>query len=237
MMQEISETAKRPKYWKKFYGWLYGDKFWTRLFNQNYFLYFLTLGNSHKLAHQTVKEIKKNDKVLQLGITFGSLIDMIATKVGQYGHYDIVDVSSTQISVCKNKYKLLYPWMNFMRKDAAGNLNKSGFGYDVVICYMLLHEVPPRTKAKIIENAIKLIKENGKVIFVDYHNPVKWHPLRYVVRMFNRLFQPFAEKLWDLEISHYCKNPAKYKWKKTFFFGQMYQKIVVSKRAPDILEN
>ena len=233
-MQEISKNAKRPKYWKKFYGWLYGDKFWIDFPAQNYLLYFLTLGNSHKLAQSVLREVNKNDKVLQMGATFGPLINDVALKIGQYGTYDVLDVSSTQISAIKNKYQHLYPWMNFIRKDASGNLTKPGFGYDVVICHLLLHEVPPRTKAKIIENAIKLIKENGKIVFVDYHNPVKWHPLRYIVRMFNRLFQPFAEKLWDLDISHYCKNPAKYKWKKTFFFGKMYQKVVLTKRAPDI---
>ena len=233
-MQEVSETAKRPKYWKKFYGWLYGDKFWTKIFGNNYLLYLLTLGNSKRLAQSVLKEIKRNDKVLQMGITFGPLISEAALKIGQYGHYDILDVSSTQISVIKNECKHLYPWVNFMRKDVSGSLKKAGFGYDVVICYMLLHEVPPQTKVKIIENAIKQIKENGKVVFVDYHNPIAWHPLRYFVRMFNRLFQPFAEKLWDLDISHYCKNPAKYRWKKTLFFGKMYQKVVVTKRAPDI---
>ena len=233
-MQEISETAKRPKYWKKFYGWLYGDKFWSNLLNQKYLLSLLTLGNNKRLAKATLREIKKNDKVLQIGITFGPLISRAAHKIGQYGCYDILDVSSTQISILKSQYKHVYPWMKFIRKDAAGSINKPGFGYDVVICHMLLHEVPPQTKAKIIENAIKVIKENGKVVFVDYHNPVKWHPLRYVVRMFNRLYQPFAEKLWDLEIAHYCKNPAKYKWKKSLFFGNMYQKVVVTKRSPDI---
>lgn len=233
-MSKVSATSKLPKYWKRFYGWIYGDKFWSKVLSNKSIWNILTLGNSHRLSQSTLKEIKKNDKVLQLGITFGELIPDIANKVGQYGNYDVLDVSSTQINLLKKQYKHLYPWLNFMCKDASGNLKKSGFGYDVVVCYMLLHEVPPQTKAKIIENAIKLIKENGKVVFVDYHNPTPLHPLRYVVRMFNRLFQPFAEKLWDLDISHYCKNPAKYKWKKTLFFGKMYQKVVVTKRAPDI---
>lgn len=101
---------------------------------------------------------------------------------------------------------------------------------------MLLHEVPPQTKSKIVGNALSVIKENGKVIFVDYHRPLTYHPLRYIVRMINRLWQPFAEKLWDLEIGNYCKNRLKYNWRKTLFFGKMYQKTVVTKRAPDILE-
>ena len=59
---------------------------------------------------------------------------------------------------------------------------------------MLLHELPIASKIKVVENALNSLNENGKAVFIDYSQPTYWHPLRYIVRMFNRLYQPFAEK-------------------------------------------
>ena len=235
-MKRTSESLKLPKYWKRFYGWLYGNKFWSAFLSKNWVQTFLTLGNNNRLSQSVLREIKRNDKVLQIGVTFGHQIDDTAERIGQYGQYDLMDVSLTQLNLVKQKYQYVFPQMDFIQQTGADKIKKPGYGYDVVICYMLLHEVPPQTKSKIVGNALSVIKENGKVIFVDYHRPLTYHPLRYIVRMINRLWQPFAEKLWDLEIGNYCKNRLKYNWRKTLFFGKMYQKTVVTKRAPDILE-
>ena len=235
-MNTISESPKLPKYWKRFYSWLYGDEFWSTLFSKNWVQIILTLGNNQRLSQSVLREVRRNDKVLQIGLTFGHQIEDTADVIGQFGQYDIMDVSMTQLNLAKQKYQYVFPQINFIHKNGADKLKKVGYGYDVVICYLLLHEVPPQTKAKIVENALRIIKENGKVVFVDYHRPIFYHPLRYVVKLFNRLWQPFAEKLWDLEIANYCKNSLKYNWRKTLFFGNMYQKTVATKRIKNFFD-
>ena len=78
--------------------------------------------------------------------------------------------------------------------------------YDAVICFMLLSQVPSASKRKIINNALRLVKKGGKVIFIDWHTPLFYHPLRYIVRMYNRLNHPFVERLWDRDISSYAEK-------------------------------
>ena len=119
--------------------------------------------------------------------------------------------------------------MKFILQDASTPIQ--GY-YDVIICYMLLHEVPILTKSKIINTILNELDMNNKAIFIDYHQPVYRHPLRYVVRMVNRLYQPFAEKLWDREIHSLAENKTQFIWRKTTFFGRMYQKVIVTKKAP-----
>ena len=104
--------------------------------------------------------------------------------------------------------------------------------FDTVICYMLLHEVPPVTKAKIINNALNCVEEGGKVIFVDYHNPSRWNLLRFFLKPFNRLYQPFAESMWDKSIESYAKNKEHFSWRKKTYFGRMYQKVVAVRQIP-----
>lgn len=102
----------------------------------------------------------------------------------------MIDINRTQISRLEGKYETLYPQMHFIQQNAE---NPIGAEYDTVVCYMLLHELPIASKIKVVENALHSINENGKVIFIDYSQPDYWHPLRWFVKLFNRLYQPFAE--------------------------------------------
>lgn len=226
--------VKLPIYVKEIYGKIYEDTKVSKFLDNVRLLRFLTLGNNRKLIESALKEIHQNNKVLQIGGTFGDQIEQTAEKIGHYGRYDMVDVSETQMQRLEDKYKYLFPQMNFILKDGTEPMEEK---YDVVLCYMLLHELPILTKIKMVNNALASVNETGKVVFIDYYNPEKWHPLRYFVRMFNRLYQPFAEKLWDREIHTFADKDKKndFFWKKLTFFGGMYQKVVASKKDEKIL--
>ncbi len=219
-----------PLYLKEIYGdfynsetlCLWADKPWLRTL--------FSFGNNLKLINSALKEISQGDKVLQLGCTFGLQMEQVALRVGRYGQYDIVDVSNIQIARCKAKYGNLYTQMGYIHQNANEPVNGK---YDVVLLYMLLHEVPHIQKAKILKAALESVREGGKVVVIDYHQPHKWHPLRYFVRMFNRLYQPFAELLWDREIPSFVKDKSKYIWRRSLFFGGMYQKVVIDKKFDD----
>lgn len=232
METETKQNLKLPKYLKAFYGWLYGSKFWSGIFENKIIQTIYTLGYNYILSFSVLKEISYGNKVLQVGVVFGPLMEGIADKIGSHGRYDVLDVSKLQLQRTRNKFQYIYPNINLIQQNAAQKFPKGE--YDVVVCYMLLHEVPPLTKVKIIENSLNAINDNGRVVFIDYSNPVIYHPLRYLVRMFNRLFQPFAEKLWDLNIADYCNKPLRYNWRKKTFFGHFYQKVVVNKRKTEI---
>lgn len=221
------KKAKLPIYVKAIYGKIYQNAQVSKFFDSAKLLKFLTLGNSAKLCEATLKEIKQNQKVLQIGVTFGDQIEQVAERVGHYGKYDLIDVSELQLNRAEEKYKYLYSQMRFMLHDGTEPLNDK---YDIVLCYMLLHELPILTKIKLVNNVLNSVNETGKVVFVDYYNPIKWHPLRYIVRMFNRLYQPFAEKLWDREIHTFADKKSNFFWRKKTYFGNMYQKVVASKK-------
>ena len=159
-------------------------------------------------------------------------MEQTALRIGKYGQYDIIDVSNIQIARCKAKYGNLYSQIGYIHQNANEPLKNN---YDVVLLYMLLHEVPQVQKAKILNAALESVREGGKVVVIDYHEPAKWHPLRYFVRMFNRLYQPFAEMLWDREIASFVKDKNKYIWRRSLYFGGMYQKVIINKKFDDAL--
>ena len=97
---------------------------------------------------------------------------------------------------------------------------------------MLLHELPPVTKAKVINSALESVDEGGKVIFVDYHRPSKWNLLKFLIQPFNRLYQPFAESMWKYSIDSYAKHREYFSWRKKTYAGKMYQKLVAVRQIP-----
>ena len=51
--------------------------------------------------------------------------------------------------------------------------------------------------------------------------------------MYNRLNHPFVERLWDRDISSYAETDlrSQFSWRKTTYFGRMFQKCVATRKA------
>lgn len=219
-----------PLYLKEIYGDFYNNAALSAWADKSWVQTILTLGNNRKLANALLKEIYPGVKVLQLGCTFGKQMEETAAKIGIYGVYDILDISNIQLKRCRDKFGQYCSQVRYIQQNANLAVKKN---YDVVILYMLLHEVPHRQKAKILQAALDSLREGGKVVVIDYHKPSIWHPLRWPVKLFNRLYQPFAEILWDREVDTFVKDKSKYIWKKTLYFGGMYQKLTIEKKRSD----
>jgi len=93
-----------------------------------------------------------------------------------------------------------------------------------------LHEVPEQARCCIIENLLAAVKPGGKVVFVDYHRPHGLHPLRPVMSMVFRWLEPYAQSLFDSEIQARAARAEDFEWKKTVYFGGLYQKVVGVRR-------
>lgn len=224
----VASPAVIPPYQREFYSGLYESKRLSGLFDRQWLLNVLTFGGSGRLVSACLEEIRPHQKVLQTGATFGNQLDLLASGLGVYGRLDVVDVSLTQLRRVRSKYRFLYPYMNFINRDALDPINEK---YDVIICYMLLHELPLPAKGKLINQILGALAPNGKAVFIDYNNAAWWHPLRWFIKMFNRLYQPFAERMWQSEIRNYVPDSRQYDWRKTTYSAKMYQKVVVTRKT------
>ncbi len=228
----IIKTSKSslPAYLDVIYGDIYNNSDKCAELDNNWSCNLRTLFQYKKLVNAAVRELKMNQSVLQFGVVFGNEIDEVAMAVGAYGQYDIMDINPIQVNLVTEKYWKVYQGMKIFKQDATTIKQKDT--YDAVICFMLLSEVPSATKSKIINNALKMVKPGGKAIFVDWHNPLYYHPLRYVVRMYNRLYHPFVERLWDRDIETFAAPEIKpqFVWRKSTYFGRMFQKVVAIRK-------
>ena len=214
-----------PAYLKEFYGWLYLNPKMYDLLNNRIVQNIITFGYHHILTTEVKKEISIHAKILQIGITTDSQINKTYSAIGMLGSYHIVDVIPELIEKKQDKHSLQH--ITFSCEDASHELNGE---YDVVICYLLLHELPPYTQNKVLKNITKVLKTGGKAIFIDYHLPEPYHPLKYIIRAANRLYQPFAETLWKKSIKELMPNAENFTWTQQTYFGGVYQKVVATKK-------
>jgi ubiquinone/menaquinone biosynthesis C-methylase UbiE len=166
--------------------------------------------------------------LLQVACVYGDFSNKLATHLGQtQSRLDLVDVAPIQLS---NAEKKLGGQDNvtFHHQDSSF-LTFPSASFDEAVVFFLLHEQPADVRRKTIEEAIRVTKPGGRIIFVDYHGPRKSNPMRYVMKPILNWLEPFAMDLWREELPAFMPEAIKPEQiQSTFYFGGLYQKVVLT---------
>ncbi len=219
-----------PAYMTEVYDWAYVDPKWVKALDRNWVVRVLLFMNDQRLMRAYLNEIKPGMRVWQLAHVYGDLVKRAAQKVGPTGAFHLTDVTPVQIEHGTRKLAGM-PWTKVIRSDAAHFCAEDGVDYDLICSFFLLHEVPEEKKYEIVNHMLGKLPKGAKAVFVDYHNPARWQPIRYVLKMVNHFLEPFAAKMWNNEISHYASNADAFTWTKRTFFARVYQCVVVEHKG------
>lgn len=227
-MPPTSEAADLlPAYLRDVYNWAYLTPWLAGLLDRQAVVQTILWGNAQKLIDETLSEIGPNQRVFQPAAVYGDFSRQVAQKVGPGGHLDVRDIAPLQVNLTRRKLADL-PQARVAWGDAAAPAEEGL--YDAVACFFLLHEVPDDMKDRIASAMLSLVQPGGKAVFVDYHRPSRWHPLKPVMRKVFEHLEPFAFGMWDREIEYWAGPAAKdFTWSKRTRFGGLYQ-IVVAER-------
>jgi SAM-dependent methyltransferase len=227
--RQSDTPAEIPEYLQKYYWWAYLHPVALSVFDWYPVVSAILWGNYRRLMAAVLDEVKPGQRVMQLAAVYGPFSRHLVAALGETGTLDLLEVAPIQVE--RARLKLAgYPNVQVIRADAATVPTESD--YDRVISFFLLHEVPEDCKARIVEGALARVKPGGRVIFIDYHEPARWHPLRPLMAIVFKFLEPFARVMWDREIVSYAsESPVKATWSKTTFFGGLYQKVV-AERCP-----
>ncbi|MCQ2735116.1 MAG: class I SAM-dependent methyltransferase [Alphaproteobacteria bacterium] len=221
----MTKLNKLPAYMEIFANKVYSCAKLSNVLDDNRIVRLRSLWSDNQIVKDLLSEITKNAHVLQIGLTFGNEIDEVYNKVFKKGKFDIFDISETQINRAKAKY--LHHNINIMNYNAAMSWDEK---YDVVICYNLLHDLPPVTRQKVMDNALNSLTNGGKAIFIDCAEPINLNPFKWLIFWFNRLYRPFAESLWNAPIESFCLQKDKFRWQHKYYRGRMFQKVVAVRK-------
>lgn len=225
-----AEVPPLPAYLVDTYSWAYLRPRSLHLLDRHLVVNGILWGNYHALVRAACREFSQGDHVLQAASVYGNLSSRLATKLGAEGFLDIIDVAPVQVAHCRRK---LTGHTN-VRVRVADAAIPGKFQYDAACCFFLLHEVPDMQKRQIINALLAAVRPGGKVVFVDYHRPVRWHPLRPVMAAVFRWLEPYASGLVSRSIMEFADRAQDFHWRKETRFGGLYQVVVARSRRGEL---
>lgn len=225
----MKKSNSVPPYMNILFNKLYSNKVLSGICDDERIVKLSNLGLKKKIMADLLHDIAKNAHVLQIGLTFGDELERIYQKVRKQGKIDVFDISDLQIERAKEKYARKN--IEVINYNAAMSWDEK---YDVVICYNILHELPLKTRQKVMDNVLDSLATGGKAVFIDYAKPAWWQIIRFPLFVFNRLYRPFAESLWQQPVENFCSKKDEFRWQHTYYGGKLWQKAIA---VPKILSN
>jgi ubiquinone/menaquinone biosynthesis C-methylase UbiE len=219
-----------PAYLQETYWWAYVHPWAVRIFEREWLVNTILLGNYARLRDAALAEIGSPaiGKTLQVACVYGDLTVRLNDQIAHDGSLDVVDVMPIQLRNlhCKlprgAKARLVHG-------DSTA-LEFAEASYDQVLVFFLLHEQPLAVRRRTLSEVMRVVKPGGKVVLVDYHHPRRWHPLRPAMRAVLRRLEPFALDLWGRELEAYLPGaPSTFGVHKETYFGDLYQKVVITR--------
>ena len=218
-------SAAIPAYLAQTYRWAYLDRRTLPWLDRSWVVSAILWGNAGRLMRGAVEEFAAGERVLQAACVYGDFSARLLARVGEAGTLDLVDVAQLQLDNARRKLHDR-PNLHCRQADLAAPGSVAAAAHDGVCCFFLLHEVPGSERCRIVEHLLSGVRPGGKIVFVDYHAPARWHPLRPVMHLIWRWFEPFAVSLFERSIPARSALAGEFRWTTTTCFGGLYQKVV-----------
>jgi ubiquinone/menaquinone biosynthesis C-methylase UbiE len=226
----VKSPPKIPEYLQDTYWWAYLHPKSFYYFEREWVVNLILWGNMKKLTQSVLDEMKPGprSRVLQIACVYGDFSSRVARHLdANQSKLDLVDVADIQLRNARQKLAEEKN-VSFHHQDSTDMRFPDGT-FDETVVFFLLHEQPADARRKTIEEAMRVTRPGGKIIFVDYHGPKKSNPMRYVMKPILTWLEPFAMDLWREELPAFM--PASVRPEQLtseFYFGGLYQKIVLS---------
>jgi ubiquinone/menaquinone biosynthesis C-methylase UbiE len=217
-----------PRYLRQVYWWAYVHPRAVWLFERDWLVNLILFGNYARLRDAALAEMGATvtGRTLQVACVYGSLTRKLYERLGADAHLDVVDILPIQLKNLGSKLPAAER-VALLHGDSS-RLPCPDASYDQVLLFFLLHEQPRHVRSSTLAEAVRVVRPGGKIIVVDYHRPVRGHPVRPLMRAVFRRLEPFAMDLWTHQIREFMPDmPQLTSWSKETYFGGLYQKLLL----------
>lgn len=226
---QFSRALTIPAYLEQTYWWAYVHPRAVYFFEHQWLVNLILWGNSERLCDAALAELDAGatGRTLQVACVYGDFSMKLAQRVARGGTLDVVDILPIQLHNLRRKLPRTAS-VTLIQRDSSA-LGFPAATYDQAVLYFLLHEMPLDVRRETLREAVRVVKPGGKIVIVDYHNPDRLHPLRYLFRPLLDRLEPFALDLWRHEIAQWlpvCIRPEQIR--KETYYGGLYQKLSIT---------
>lgn len=217
-----------PGYLNETYTWAYVTPEAVKRFERQWLVNLILWGNFARLRDIALDSFGHNPsgQSLQIACVYGNLTAHFAARHQDEGLLDVIDVIPNQISNLRQKLgNDSRVGIHLANSTALPQVSAS---YERALLFFLLHEQPFDIRLQTIREAFRVVKPGGKITFIDYHRPRRWHPLYGVMKIILSKLEPYALDLWNNEIEDWFPTEmAPASITKRTLFGGLYQIIEV----------
>lgn len=215
--------------------WIYKSPFFIRLADRMFVVSSILLFQYSKLVSCVVKRLNpslKGKRVLQVSCAFGNVSEKIAESCEKQNAEEFVltDIMQSELDNAQRKLKRFGNLCTYSKQDAT-NLGFEDQSFDYVVAFFLPHELPFDKKVRHIEEAKRVLKPGGKVIFGEFHKP-RLKVLEVLGRIYFKIFEPYATEMWgdfDLVKEIQGKTDQPYSIEKDTYLFDNFQ-VLAAKR-------
>jgi ubiquinone/menaquinone biosynthesis C-methylase UbiE len=138
---------------------------------------------------------------------------------------DVLDILPIQLKNLRAKLPA-DPRVSLVHGDSSA-LDMPEASVDQVLLFFLLHEQPGAVRSATLTEALRVVRPGGRIVIVDYHRPVDWHPLKLLMTGVFRRLEPYAMDLWRHEIESFLPEGTGPRTRvKRTGFGGLYQQLI-----------
>jgi ubiquinone/menaquinone biosynthesis C-methylase UbiE len=219
-----------PRYLEQVYWWAYVHPNAIQIFEREWLVNLILFGNYGRLRDAALADLGATvtGKTLQVACVYGNLTPRLQQRLAPDASLDVVDILPVQLENLRSKLPA-DPRVALVHSDSS-SLAAPDASYDHVLLFFLLHEQPEHVRRGTLAEAMRVTKPGGKIVIVDYHRPVRLHPLRLLMTGVFRRLEPYAMDLWDHEIDEFMPRDFKpAAVDKRTYYGGLYQKLVLTR--------
>jgi ubiquinone/menaquinone biosynthesis C-methylase UbiE len=219
-----------PKYLEQVYWWAYVHPNAVHVFEREWLVNLILFGNYGRLRDAALAELGATvtGRTLQVACVYGNLTPRLARRLAPDASLDVVDILPVQLKNLAGK--LPADDRIVLLQGDSSSLASPDASYDQVLLFFLLHEQPEQVRRATLAEAMRVVRPGGRIVIVDYHRPVRWHPLRLLMTGVFRQLEPYAMDLWENDVEAFLPaDPRPASITKQTYYGGLYQKLVLTR--------
>ncbi|MCW5634046.1 MAG: rhodoquinone biosynthesis methyltransferase RquA [Rubrivivax sp.] len=221
-----------PRYLESTYWWAYVHPRAVQTFEREWLVNAILWGNYARLRDHALQALRPPGEprigghTLQVACVYGNLTRKLHAQLAPDARLTVLDILPIQLQNLRSKLPADDGRVRLLHGDSSA-MPLPDASVDQALLFFLLHEQPDAVRRATLAEVLRVVKPGGRIVIVDYHRPVRWHPLRAVMAAVFRRLEPYAAALWREEIEAFLPEgvrPAA--GSKRTRFGALYQQLV-----------